>query len=433
MSRNFGVECEYNNDNVPALSMVQAAALLTTAGIVCRAEGYDYNHNVSEIWKIVPDCTVSGGEAVSPILSGDAGISEARKVVSTLAKAGASVDGRTGLHVHVDTDGLTVQDIRNVLTRYSAFEQAIDAFMPRSRRDNNNDMCQSFSEYLTMAGFGNALSIRDLAMLIENRQVKVNIRAYLRHKTIEFRHHSGTLSPEKLENWVHFCLNFVEASRESNMGTPAPERVIRRRTTGTRRRRVSWQLIMLAEKLAELGTGSGFTVEELRSHCGYTSFVSVTQGLIRLSQDFDWAFYGASVSTVGRIPAMRQVSVAGTTRQASDRILRLARWFAANPGTIGTHDTLVDYSGFSEASLAPMVTRLRRDYGFCITRVRNLGFRCDTIGNSLPNGITRVTDTELTENSRTFRLQDDTCYRGLDPEIEAYYRERTSDFAQNES
>ena len=45
------------------------------------------------------------------------------------------------------------------------------------------------------------------------RACKVNVAyAYARHKTIEFRHHSGTTDYNKIANWIEFLQYFVAQS-----------------------------------------------------------------------------------------------------------------------------------------------------------------------------------------------------------------------------
>ena len=45
---------------------------------------------------------------------------------------------------------------------------------------------------------------------------KVNICAFARHGTIEFRQHQGTLSFEKIVNWISFCQEFVNHSKKTS-------------------------------------------------------------------------------------------------------------------------------------------------------------------------------------------------------------------------
>ena len=48
-----------------------------------------------------------------------------------------------------------------------------------------------------------------------NRYFKVNAVAYSRHRTIEFRQHSGTTDYEKISHWVMFLAKLVEYSFKS--------------------------------------------------------------------------------------------------------------------------------------------------------------------------------------------------------------------------
>ena len=48
--------------------------------------------------------------------------------------------------------------------------------------------------------------------MIHERYIKVNLTAYHRCRTVEFRHHSGTCLATKVKNWVLFCVNFVDQS-----------------------------------------------------------------------------------------------------------------------------------------------------------------------------------------------------------------------------
>lgn len=44
------------------------------------------------------------------------------------------------------------------------------------------------------------------------RYFKINLQAYLRHGTIEFRQHSGSANATKVCNWVRFLQAFIDES-----------------------------------------------------------------------------------------------------------------------------------------------------------------------------------------------------------------------------
>lgn len=208
-NRFFGVEIECKG-----LSMEVAAAAIMEIGIQCLVEGY--NHRTSPTWKIVPDGSVSDGfEVVSPKLHGNEGLEQVRKVADALVRKGARIARDCGFHVHVDAANLNALTLYNIVKRYAAFETEIDAFMPPSRRGGSNSYCRQSSYFLRDLTMPEANSeVRTLLrrMTQDDRYYKVNLMAYLRHGTVEFRHHSGTVSANKMIPWIIFCINFVESS-----------------------------------------------------------------------------------------------------------------------------------------------------------------------------------------------------------------------------
>lgn len=212
-NRTFGIEIE-----AKGMDCASAARVITAAGFPCRAE--NYGHSTGTNWKVVPDGSVDYGfEVVSPVLSGEDGIAQVKAIAAALVAAGASVDKQCGLHVHVGANDLTASDIMNCMKRYAAHETAIDAFMPFSRRETNSMYCQPVRSALgyiqsrMSTGTLEGVSARALCELHNERYYKLNVSAFLRHGTLEFRQHSGTVSGMKMENWIRFCVNFVEASR----------------------------------------------------------------------------------------------------------------------------------------------------------------------------------------------------------------------------
>lgn len=207
-TRQFGIEIECKGISLQAMCRA-----IQNAGIACNVEGY--GHNVPLQWKVTTDSSVhDGGEVVSPILSGREGLEQVVKVANALAAAGARADRECGFHVHVNARDLSGATLLNCLRRYHAHESTIDGMMPTNRRGHNNSYCRSVERLVTdVCGRLPAnVTARILAETISDRYYKLNIAAFMRHGTVEFRQHSGTVSALKMVNWVHFCVNFVEDS-----------------------------------------------------------------------------------------------------------------------------------------------------------------------------------------------------------------------------
>lgn len=211
----FGVEIEaYDVD------MRTIATAIRAAGITVEVEGY--NHYTRRHWKIVNDVSVRGGlgfEIVSPILKGEAGIAELKKVCEALATTGAKINSSCGLHVHFDARALSMNDWKNLYKNYINVESEMDSIMPVSRRANNNTYCNSLTyknntQAATFEAIDRAETVAQLSSLVAGtRYVKVNAESFMRHGTVEFRQHSGTIEFEKISNWVKICGNLIDKSK----------------------------------------------------------------------------------------------------------------------------------------------------------------------------------------------------------------------------
>ena len=59
-----------------------------------------------------------------------------------------------------------------------------------------------------------AETVAQLSTLVAGtRYVKVNAESFMRHGTVEFRQHSGTIEFEKISNWVKICGNLIDKSK----------------------------------------------------------------------------------------------------------------------------------------------------------------------------------------------------------------------------
>lgn len=208
-NRRFGVEIEAYNCQMNVL--VDA---LREEGIQVSAESY--NHTTRNHWKLVTDSSLSGNytfELVSPVLEGEVGLQEIKKVCWVLDACGVKVNASCGLHIHFDAANFSLQTWKNIAISYKHIESVIDKFMPESRR--NNRYCRSLRE-ITEQNVNNAQSIIALQEIaFENtRYFKVNPQSYSRHKTIEFRQHAGSINYDKISNWVLFLNGLVTFAQQ---------------------------------------------------------------------------------------------------------------------------------------------------------------------------------------------------------------------------
>jgi len=217
----FGIEIEYQRADA---SQQTIATALNAAGVAAEVQGY--NHRVQNCWKLITDASC-GYEIVSPILRGEDGFEQIRKVCEVLNRFNAVVNRSTGLHVHIGYEGATLKSFKNLLKTFAKYEEGIDMLMPPSRRASNNRYCMSLCDRSTYdsdedtARKVNAYfdrvdacrSLDDIRAMTANRFVKLNTQSYWRYGTIEVRHHSGTTDAAKIINWVRLSGALVEMSK----------------------------------------------------------------------------------------------------------------------------------------------------------------------------------------------------------------------------
>ena len=215
-NRNFGIEIEAYN-----CTRERLARELTAAGINVQVEGYNHTDHTDH-WKLVTDSSLSGNntfELVSPILHGEQGLEELEKVCWVLDLCNAKVNDTCGLHVHMDAAEFDLQTWKNLILTYKRLEGVIDNFMPHSRR--NNHYCKALTA-ITENSIKHARNIGDLrAAFFHNRYHKVNLEAYARHRTVEFRQHGGSTNFTKMSAWIHFLAKMITFAKQGqvNAGT----------------------------------------------------------------------------------------------------------------------------------------------------------------------------------------------------------------------
>ena len=217
-NRTFGIECEFFGIKVST-----ALEALRGAGFDADFEQHHANTVPAGWWKITPDGSVTarntgirlGLEMVSPVLQGEQGFASVAKAVKALLNAGAKVDVTCGLHVHLGMDGLSGADIIKVVELYTANQSNINNVVSKSRHNTRwakrHDLNDATLDYIRRTGSTNEL--RSVCAHLDNRTYRyktVNLVAYSKYGTVEFRQHQGTLSAEKVISWVKFVMALTE-------------------------------------------------------------------------------------------------------------------------------------------------------------------------------------------------------------------------------
>mmetsp|Transcript_4557 Transcript_4557/g.12755 ORF Transcript_4557/g.12755 Transcript_4557/m.12755 type:complete len:561 (+) Transcript_4557:89-1771(+) len=262
--RCFGVEIETWIPYGRAVSDDHLAQYFTDRGVPMIAVKY---HGRGEGWKIEPDSSIKPDtmyvfghtfEIVSPVLSGEAGLAELRRVLTFAKELGCRTNTSTGLHVHVDMrdylgrtndeQGVVSQNpnmgaLRNVYHAFLRFEPAMELMLPPDRVQSPPPSRKNYiKSNLKTLRVGPPRRTREEALahvqgletfddlqrtcgpvradgriVLNNRYHRLNLIQLWPKKygTLEFRQHEGTIDCDTICNWVKFCIHFVETMTRS--------------------------------------------------------------------------------------------------------------------------------------------------------------------------------------------------------------------------
>jgi len=121
------------------------------------------------------------------------GFDDLRRLCSVLSGMGCYVNKTCGLHVHLDVRHLEKRQVRTIGMSIGEALPVLKYLVPASRHDNN--YCK-----IGVSPFSG------------DRYWAVNLTAYRKFKTIEVRLHSGSISFDKIKNWIEI-IKIVGAAR----------------------------------------------------------------------------------------------------------------------------------------------------------------------------------------------------------------------------
>lgn len=404
--RHFGIEME-----LVGLTTSQAVQILATCG-VAHSTDTGYRHSDYNVWKVQDDSSIRYDNGACEVVSrklpcNEEGYTEVRAVARALARAGARVNRSCGLHVHLSADDLTVDHVRAILRRYMAAEPTFDSMMPASRRDNQNQFCQSLNRFLNdrvmdswrspetrNQRFNAATTFQGLIDVVHNRYAKVNITNLVRRGTIEFRQHSGSVNATKILNWVQFLVTFVDTTVNGIATDTTTARTRTRTAPATRRNNVA------------------------------------ANNAQRSATEAEWNGLALTLNNGQRnlLNALRRGGA--YTRTSALRTSVLATQCGISPGTVGAYMSGIRRAGF--------ILRTVRNPGdtryYLVHGVLRADVTTET-AETAPAGVTRARRTSTPRrsvNSRqavTVSAAPADIFAGLDPEVFAYFNERIQDLS----
>jgi hypothetical protein len=241
-NRRYGIEIECFTSS-PEDGVLNIITALREKGITVRNLG-QYGHNTdrnnTDTWTIKKDSSISVNrygqtpfEIVSPVLMGQDGLKQLKKVTDVLSEK-CDVNKSCGVHVHHEATDLEDHQFRNIYDMYAKYQNEINMMLPKSRRDNqrycatlnhqSKYVLEKLRALISHQGFfmlnHGYRRVTKITKKGENKIFKdwlqgagrksVNFNSYAIRGTIEFRQHSGTVSYKKIKAWVYFTQAIIE-------------------------------------------------------------------------------------------------------------------------------------------------------------------------------------------------------------------------------
>ena len=211
-SQTFGVEIETEELGLDETSRARARNL--GEGDAEHIGEGTISDRMGRVWHVVPDGSLRnrGAEVVNPVLSyEDLGL--VAKVAEGLGRAGARATASCGLHIHVGMEDADAFQLANLVKTVDLQEEIIFKALDVSEH-RMNSYCQPLnqrlvgvcSQIIRRFPLTNGADCPFNSRVHYTRYHGLNIRAYGKHGTVEYRYFNGTLDCSKITAYVQFCL-----------------------------------------------------------------------------------------------------------------------------------------------------------------------------------------------------------------------------------
>ncbi len=177
-----------------------------------------------------------GVEFVSNIFNGDLLLKKVKKFCDKLHKRNYYINSSCGLHIHIKIPK-TMTYLKKVYSFYKKFEDYFFLMLPQSRQHNtycrtialafgvdeqeflNFKKCNEFEKKFYKTKNQNHLKHLKKNKYNEKRYCWINFHSVFYRGTLEIRNHSGTINPQKINNWFLIHLTALDFIKNLNIET----------------------------------------------------------------------------------------------------------------------------------------------------------------------------------------------------------------------
>lgn len=183
-------------------------------GVECEIESIkEIYGQLSAMWRITEDGSLRnyGHEFISKPLADDLARGAFRELHSKLVYRNPqeAFSERTSIHVHMNVQSMTEEQVRTLLLIYALFEPVFFDMVDDSRKHNIH--CVPLTDTYLPSLYKHPLN----ALLSRwHKYTALNLIPVSHQGTVEFRHMHGHNSPSLFDEWLHILGNLDRLSRQ---------------------------------------------------------------------------------------------------------------------------------------------------------------------------------------------------------------------------
>jgi len=179
-----------------------------------------YFHSTGRVWDLKRDGSC-GYEFASPILSGDAGIFDAKLAVEKIRNVcDTAVNRQCGIHVTIDISDHNDEDLKRLAIGYLKAQEHFYNRCAAWRQDNRFCKRNPVSNLSAMLREKSLQRVLDLAggwRQHDDRYHGLNLTRIFNPKVVEFRMLESSVDIRKVGAWIRTCVGFIDGLKMSQV------------------------------------------------------------------------------------------------------------------------------------------------------------------------------------------------------------------------
>jgi hypothetical protein len=183
-------------------------------GIEIECEGKNLTPVLDKWWKTVDDASLRGlfpNQRCEYVLVNPIPIKNVKEAVQVLVDANKvnksefNFSFRTSVHVHLNVNTLTEQQVLNLIYTYLLLEEPFMDFCGKERKGNR--FCLRLQDAEGLIDIINGINVNGIAWFLGNvdmqrvRYGAINLHALQKYGSVEFRGMRGNIDPKVIDTW----------------------------------------------------------------------------------------------------------------------------------------------------------------------------------------------------------------------------------------